>query len=300
VLLARTYIATGASEKAISLMREQISVCDASDQRRCKTALAFALYKNGNTADAQKVFDSLYQSEPNDPRTLLAQIRLLKDDKLWIQLNQRVIDWCDSHPKDTGTTVTIAANLIATADDQAKKAAEDILRRILEDNSDCTEAMGVLAMLLQVTGRSAESAALYQQILTLQPDNIVAINNLAWILCEERGKYQKALQLAMRGLDKAPDFVDLIDTRGVIYYRLGEFNKAIQDFRRSIELYPAGVPAATASYFHLGRALAGLGRKNEAVESCKKALELNTKTGGLSPTDVTAAQRLLEELSQGV
>jgi len=155
-------------------------------------------------------------------------------------------------------------------------------------------------MLLQVTGRSAESATLYQQILTLRPDNVITINNLAWIICEEQGKYQQALELAQRGLEKAPDYIDLIDTRGVAYYRLGEFNKAVQDLTRCVKLYPTGTPSAVASNFHLGRALAKLGQKDDAIKILKKVLKLNTEHSNLPPTDVVEVQHLLEELLQGV
>jgi len=172
-------------------------------------------------------------------------------------------------------------------------------RQVLENDSDCSEAMNVLAMLLQITDRHAESAKLYQQVIELEPDNVIAINNLAWILCEKQGKHQQALELAQRGLEKAPDYIDLIDTRGVVYYRLGEFNKAVQDLTRCVKLYPAQTPSTVASYFHLGRALASLGQKDEAIENFKKTLELNIKVGGLIAADVADAQRLLQELSQG-
>ena len=117
---------------------------------------------------------------------------------------------------------------------------------------------------------------------------------------DQQGQYQQALQLVRQGLQKAPDYADLIDTRGVIYYRLGEYNKALRDFTQCINLYPARAPSIVASYFHLGRALISLGQKDEAIESLKKTLDLNTKIGNLSAGDFTEAQRLLEELSQGV
>jgi len=183
---------------------------------------------------------------------------------------------------------------------EAKKTAENILRVILENDSDCTEAMSVLATLLQINGRFAESAALYQQTLALQPDNVIAINNLAWILCEEQGNYEQALELTHRGLKIAPDYTDLIDTRGVVYYRLGKFDMATQDFTKCLELYPDEAPPTTSSYLHLGRTLAKLGQNSEAVENLKKALELNTKIGGLSVAENTEAQRLVKELSQGI
>jgi len=241
----------------------------------------------------------LYQCAPDNPDLLLAQVQLLKDDQLWGQLGQMVLQWCQNHPKDTNTPITIARNLATVEDSQTKKTVEDILRITLENDPDCTEAMRTLAVLLQVTGRAAEAVTFYQQILEFQPDNVIAINNLAWILCEEQGKHQQALELAQRGLRIAPNYVDLIDTRGVAYYKLGEFYKAVQDFRQCINLYHAGTPSLVASYLHLGKALNKLGQKDQAIESLKKALELNTKIGSLSAADYADTQRLLEELSRG-
>ena len=299
LLLARTYIEIGETEKPVTLLRKQLDMCDASVRRRYEIALAVVLYKNGNKEEAQKIFDSLYQSAPDDPRPLIAQVQLLKDDKLFSQLNQMVSHWCQNHPKDTYTPVAIAADLTATEDSQAKKIAEDLFRRILANDPNSLPAMNALAMLLQMTGRPEEAAVLYERILKLQPDSVIVINNLAWIMCEEQGKHQQALELAQRGLEIAPNYVDLIDTRGVAYYRLGQFDKAIQDFTKCLKLYPKGTPAAAATYLHLARALDGLGQKDEAIENLKKALELNAETGGLSTADTAETQRLLDELSQG-
>lgn len=300
LLLANTYIEVSEPKKAVNLLRRQLASCSGTpDERKVNLALAVALYKNGNKADAQKIFDSLYQSAPDDPAPLFAQVGLLKDDKLWSQLNQMVSHWCQNHPEDSRTPITIAGNLAATEDSQAKKIAEDLLRRILANDPNSLPAMNALAMLLQITDRSEEAAKLYERILKLQPDNVVAINNLAWILCEEQGKHQKALKLVQHGLKIAPSYVDLIDTRGVVYDKLGQYDKAVQDFTRCIRLYPGGTPAAAASYFHLAKALASLEQKDEAVENLNKALELNAEIGGLSAADTEETQRLLEELSQG-
>jgi len=107
------------------------------------------------------------------------------------------------------------------------------------------------------------------------------------------------LELTQRGLQLAPQYIDLIDTRGVVYYRLGEFDKAIQDFTECIKLYPSGVPAAVASRFHLARAFVKLGRTDKAIEHLNQALDLERRFGGLSSTDLAEAQHLLEELQKG-
>jgi tetratricopeptide (TPR) repeat protein len=299
VLLANTYIAAGEPAKAVDLLKNQISICNDSTRRKCSLALAVALYKNGNKAEAQKEFDLLLQSEPNDASPLLAQVRLFKDDQLWNQLSQSVADWHQKHPKDTGTPITVAGELVAAENSEAKKTAEEILRMMLDKDPKSIGAMGVLATLLQITERFGESAEVYQKILALQPDNVIAINNLAWITCEEQGKFQQALDLAEKGLKIAPNYIDLMDTRGVAHYRLGEFNKAIQDFTTCIKLYPKETPSGTASRFHLGRAFAALGEKDKAIEQLNQALNLESQTRGLSPKDLAEARRLLKELSKG-
>jgi cellulose synthase operon protein C len=312
IILANTYVATGEPNKAVELLRNQISICNDSTRRKCSLALAVALYKNGNKAEAQKEFDALLQSEPNDASPLLVQARLFKDDQVWNQINQIVTDWYQKHPKDTGTPIVVAGELATAESSEAKKTAEEIIRMILNKDSDCVEAMRVLATLLQITERFEESATAYQKILALQPDNVVAINNLAWIMCEEQGKFQQALDLTERGLKIAPNYIDLIDTRGVVHYRLGDFNKAIQDFTTCIKLYPKESPSGIASRFHLARALVAvrrmqmlsskpptLGEKDRAIEYLNQVLNSESQTKGLSPKDLAEARRLLEELSKG-
>ena len=311
ILLANKYIAAGEPEKAVELLRNQLPLCTDATRRGCNIEFAIALYKTGDKIESQKIFDSLLNSEPNDPAPILAQARLLKDDKLWSQVNQIAADWFQKHPNDTRTPVAIARELVAVEDTEAKKTAEEILNKVISKDPNCIDAMSILAMHLQLTDRSEQSTRLYQQILNLEPNNPVAINNLAWILCEEQSAFQKALELAEKGLKIAPNYIDLVDTRGVIYFRLGDFNKAIQDFTTCIKLYPKESPSGTASRFHLARAIAALrrmrtvglrpavaaiGEKDKAIEYLNQVLNPEAQTKSLSPKDLAEARRLLEEL----
>jgi len=298
--LANVYIAVGEPEKAVNLLKSQLaSRIGTAEERKINIALAVALHKNGNKADAQKEFDSLIRSEPNDLSLLLAQVQLLKDDQLWSQLSRKVAQWYQKHPKDSRTLIDIAKNLVTSDGGEARETAEDIFGMILKNEPDSIEAMTGLAILLYTIGRPDEAVLLYQRAIQLEPDNLTVINNLAWIMCEEQDKFQQALELAQRGLKIAPDYIDLIDTRGVAYYRLGEFNKAIEDFTTCIKLYPNETPASIASRFHLARAFAGLGQRDKAVEYLNQVLELGSRIGGLLTTDLAEAQRLLKQLQEG-
>lgn len=298
VMLAEIYTALGQNQNAIDLLEKQLTRPPLADHRRIGRALAVALYRNGNQAEATDKFNSLYESEPNDPATLITQARLFAEDKLWTQLGQMVTDWYRNHLDDARTPVAIARRITEAEDSQARQTAEAILQAVLSHNPDSVSAMTTLGILLQTDGRSAQAARIYERILQLDPDAVAAINNLAWILAEDQGKYGQALELAQSGLRKAPEYIDLIDTRGVIYYRLGQFHKATQDFTRCVELYPTASPSLVASYFHLGRSLAALGRSGQAIDSLEKALDLNNEWPGLSHSEIAEAKRLLKELAR--
>jgi tetratricopeptide (TPR) repeat protein len=301
IQLAMTHIAAGEPEKAVDLLEKQLTSCeDVPEQRRVNTALAVALYKRGDKENARKKFNSLLQSARDDPAPLFARVQLLTEDELWSQLRRNVAQWCENSPDDVNTPITIAGRLAATENNQAREVAESLLRRVLEHDPDNLTATNRLAMLLQVAGRHTESAELYQRILELRPDSVIAMNNLAWLICEEQGRYQQALELAERGLKLAPQYVDLIDTRGVVYYRLGEFEKAIRDFRTCLELYPSGTPLRVASRFHLARVQAKNGEPSKAIEELNQVLDLHRRTGGLSAADLAEAERLRELLQRSI
>jgi len=268
-----------------------LTACDVSECRKCNIALAVALYKSGDKAQAQNEFDVLLESEPDDSEPLLAQVKLLKDDKDWSSLSRMVIDWYGKHPEDSHTPVTIARDLMTIEDSRAKVT--------VKSNPDCSEAMGVLAILLQIKGRPAESAPLYRRLLELEPDNVIAINNLAWIMSEVQGEHQKALELAQKGMKMAPNYYDLIDTRGVIYYRLGRFDKAVADFTECIKLYPGITPASIGTRFYLARVFADLGENDKAIKYLNEALELESQIGGLSTADLAEAKSLQKKLQEG-
>jgi tetratricopeptide (TPR) repeat protein len=299
-LLAETYVKTGEFDKGVQLLESQLlSSQRAEDWYHLNLELAVALYKSGKVSEANEVIKTLYESAPGDPRPLLVELGLLKDDGLWDNLTQKAVAWCTAHPNNAAATVRIADVLAAAKNDQANKAAESLYRQTIEHDSNFAEGYLKLGTLLQMKGRPAEAAKMYQHLLEISPENVIAINNLAWILCEVQNQYNEALTLAERGLTLQPDYVDLIDTRGMAYYRLGRMDKAVEDFRRCVLLYSGQMPALVNSYFHLGRALVKLGQKAEARGQLSKALELNSEIKALSPEDSAEANRLIELLSKG-
>jgi tetratricopeptide (TPR) repeat protein len=146
--------------------------------------------------------------------------------------------------------------------------------------------MTVLSMLMQREERHDESAALNRQILALDPNNLVALNNLAWVLCEDKGKHEEALGYANRGIEVYPQYTDLLDTRGVIHYRLGQLEKAVADFTRCIDLSHNNDRIAATARFHLARTYAEMGRRTDAITEITQALERHDKAAEIQAREL--------------
>ena len=298
--LANIYFTTGEPDKAINFLKNVLTKCKPSNNRTINITLAIAIYKAGNKTEAQNQLDSLSQANPDDPAPLIAYIFLLKDDRLWSQVKAKTLEWYQKHSEDNHTPTVIASSLMSIESPEAQKVAEEIFREVLKKNPKYPEALHSLGVLLGMTGRSQEAAELYRQLIDIQPENIIAINNLAWIMCENQGQPQQALELAQKGLKSAPDYIDLIDTRGMAYFRLGQFKKAVQDFTRCVDMYPDSTPQATASRFHLARACKELKENDKAILYLKEVLDSIGKTGGLTPKELTEAQILLKQLQEDI
>lgn len=296
--LADMYVRANQNKKAIDFLNAQIKISSDKNIRKLNIALATAYFMNGDEAKAAEMFTSLYQHQPDDITPVLVHAKVLKDRRMWPELIEKVVTCYKIHPENKKIFSVIIEDMVTNPDMAAKKTAEDILRAIIEIDPNCADALNALAVLLHTTGQPDTAAAFYEKVLLIEPKRLVTINNLAWILCQQQGKYQKALLLAEQGLAIDPQYADLIDTRGVILYRLKDYDKAVVDFQRAISLYSQQTQAIVGSHFHLARALAKLGRKAEAANNLKKAQELNMQIGGLSSNDATEAAQLLAELSK--
>jgi putative PEP-CTERM system TPR-repeat lipoprotein len=69
----------------------------------------------------------------------------------------------------------------------------------------------------------------YIEVLKIEPDNIRALNNLAYILIEQ-GNHQKALQYAKHAAELSPEYPAVLDTYATTLFETGQFNEAVEVF----------------------------------------------------------------------
>ncbi len=308
--LALAYVHSNRSQEAIELLRRHLTTKDELARRQGEITLATILYQSGKVDEGAAMFKNLIQAAPDDPSLRVVWAGQSAAAQRWDEVKSIVADWQAGHPDDVVVARSVARDLVAGHVAEGMQIARELLKSDIKAHPESVGSLYLLAEVATVTGQGQEAISLNRKILELDPNNAFATNNLAWLLCEEQKQYQEALELANRGLKLRPEYIDLIETRGVIEYRMGHFEAAARDLNRSIELYPVNSPSLATTHFHLARVYAEMGRRTDAIEHLEQALTLHRRSEQstdpgqrkslLSSEDLAEAQRLLDDLQKGV
>lgn len=128
-----------------------------------------------------------------------------------------------------------------------------------------------VAQLLDGVGRRSEAKPIYEQVIRLEPDNVVALNNLAFIKAEEGTDLDQALAYAQRAKQKVPKDPNISDTLGWIYIKKNLSEDAVRVFQELV----AQVPNNPTFRYHLAMALFQKGDRPSAKQECEAALRVS-------------------------
>jgi len=126
----------------------------------------------------------------------------------------------------------------------------------------------VLAVSYIKESRPDKAIQVYQRILESNPQNVGALNNLAYLLMDQPGREAEAVKLAEQAYTLSPNDADIMDTYAGTLIRQHtpeSYQKAEGILLRAIQQKDReGVDISPGLYVHLGQALLGLGRAAEA------------------------------------
>jgi tetratricopeptide (TPR) repeat protein len=137
----------------------------------------------------------------------------------------------------------------------------------IKDHELLIRANVTLAMACDQLGRKKRSAEVYSRVLELDPHNVMAMNNLAYLYAEEAIMLQKALRLSQNAVMLDPENGVFLDTLGWVNYRLGRFAIARDVLEKAVAT-GIGEPEI---YGHLGAVYQKLGEGEKAKEMFDRA-----------------------------
>ena len=118
-------------------------------------------------------------------------------------------------------------------------------------------------------GFSSEAEEHFREALRINPQNSLALNNLA-VLLLERGLVADSIVHLRRAIQSNPRNAEAHNNLGSALFRQGDRQEAIEHYRAALRLYPRYVEA----HNNLGVALVDQGSVAEAVQEFREALRL--------------------------
>jgi tetratricopeptide (TPR) repeat protein len=174
-------------------------------------------------------------------------------------------------------------------------------RRMSEKRPDDPTPYMLIGMVEDGRKNYSASTEAYKRALAANAESAFAANNLAWNYAEHgTGNLDEAVRLAQGVVQKFPEEPGFADTLGWVYYKKGLHAAAVEQLQKAVRQTQARVEKGQGSdsalyRYHLGVALAALGRKPEARQQLQQALNV-TKGSKLSPESEQEARRALASL----
>ena len=114
----------------------------------------------------------------------------------------------------------------------------------------------------------------YRALLDNQPDNPALLNNLAWVLGQN--KDPKAIDLAEKAYKLAPDQASIVDTLGSLLVAKGDFDRGVELMKKAHSLAPNNPMIK----LNLARALVKAGKNSDAKPMLDELATLGDRFSG--------------------
>ena len=163
-----------------------------------------------------------------------------------------------------------------------------VVKNGLKVNPESEELHMLLASVHSTQGMVDEAISAYNEVLRLNPKNVIAANNLAVLLVDHKGdpqSLQKAFALS-RDFEKEIPHPLFLDTLGWVRFKMGQQEEAI----RLLKYAAAKFPEASVLNYHLGIAFFQSGKSAEARRYLSKALKNADQFEGRRDAEQVLAQ----------
>lgn len=234
----------------------------------------------GKTADGLSLMERASGVFKDDPRVALEYGRLLGATGNYAQADQQFAAGLALAPRNRG--LLNAASLAKTRLGDLPGALT-LAREATAAPGATTGDLMWLAGLEEQAGAPDEAVTLYRKIIAQEPDNWVALNNIAAVLtATDPGE---AVSLASKAATLAPDQAPVKDTLGWAQFRAGDLDAAETTFRA----LRGADPAAALPAYRLGMVLIAKGATDEGRKLVQEALD-----HGLTAPYADAARKALQ------
>jgi tetratricopeptide (TPR) repeat protein len=286
-LQARVLHAAGKRGEAVDLLR---AYAERKDAR--KDAAAQVLEQLGAAKEAEQLYRDL-AATPRRPEAKLALAGYLgRRGRAREALDVCAEAWRDCSP-ELVAFVCVGVLRSGRGDAVQQRRVERWLADAARRHPQSLTLPLMQADLAMYRGQSGEAVRLYGRVLERDEHNVLALNNLAFLLAVHESRPDEALRLIDRAMTLAGPTADLLDTQGSVYLSARKPDLARKALRQAL----AQAPSAGA-YFHLAQAELVAQNRSEARRAFRKAAWLGLRADALHVSERPALAKLARDLGE--
>ncbi len=245
---------------------------------------------NGQGTKAEQLLTDFLSRPGSRPQEILILVASLarqqKFDKA-LGLLDRVWKTCPAEIAGA-TSVALLRSTRGSPEQQA-----DVVRRLEEARKKEPRNTNLIVQLGDVRDIQNEwekAEPIYREALAIEPNDVVALNNLAWLVAQRTKNGEKALELINRAIARVGPRAELLDTRAMAYLTLEKTTEAIQDLKEAVQ-----ETLTPTRCFHLARAYHQAKNREAAARELRQAKELGLQTSQLHPVEQKDYDELVKE-----
>ena len=300
LLLSRTRVLVSMNQSKVAIPELEAYIQTQQGSRSVFAIITLAdLHRlNGNLDQARQKIEQAELIDPKNQLVIHARLLLLVAQERFDEIAGISSAYLSAETQNPATLVA-AASILASMDSMAlKQEGLKLFEKAANIAPALPNARLGLASTLYQTGDIERAKQAYQKLLDEYPNNIQALNDLAWIIQKHDQRYDTALELANRGLRTSSDEKDrlhLLDTRGTILSNMpGRLADARKDFITLVGALPDDTSQKAKALLMLGRICAKLNDLVQAKQYMYNALEIDRKINVLTPDERSEITRILQ------
>jgi tetratricopeptide (TPR) repeat protein len=159
----------------------------------------------------------------------------------------------------------ISESYLRKGDVQQSINALERSRQGQPNNASITTNLG---MLYEMQSKPDVARKYYEMSIKTDPNNPLALNNLAYLITQTNGDLNQALTYAQRAKQRLPEHAEVNDTLGWIYLKKNLTDEAIDTFKTLV----VKAPQNPTYHYHYAMALLQKGDRENAKKECVSAL----------------------------
>jgi tetratricopeptide (TPR) repeat protein len=284
LIMAKVLLRMEKVNEAKNLLERLAAEEDGSEARY---TLALLAYREKEIRVALSHLAAIPPHRPEFEDAAMLQVRILSDNK------------------EQDKAISLLRKHLAKKENR-RPALYSLLAALYQENNEAPAALSLMeagttlypdniqmnydyGVFLDKNGMEEQALRRMERVLELQPEHADALNFIGYAWADKNIRLPEALQYIVKALALDPDNGYIVDSLGWVYFRLGDFTRAVKELRRALEL-EASDPHI---HDHLGDALRAVGDKTQAVVHYRQAVEMFS-----DDKKKTATRKKLDDLEQ--